>query len=49
MLLESDTWRGLTLDDYGAWAGEIWHILVLRASRRSVHCYFGRRQLKTSL
>ncbi|KZT11383.1 uncharacterized protein LAESUDRAFT_755040 [Laetiporus sulphureus 93-53] len=33
-LLEPDVWRGLTLNEYHSWAGEIWHILVLRASRR---------------
>ncbi|KAI0928780.1 hypothetical protein AcV7_008835 [Taiwanofungus camphoratus] len=34
MLLEPDVWRGLTLNDYNVWACQIWHILVLRASRR---------------
>ncbi|KAF5380845.1 hypothetical protein D9615_003925 [Tricholomella constricta] len=34
MLLEPDVWRGLSIDDYTAWAQEIWHILVLRATRR---------------
>ncbi|TFK54918.1 hypothetical protein OE88DRAFT_1710679 [Heliocybe sulcata] len=34
MLLEPDVWRGLTMSDYELWANEIWHILVLRASRR---------------
>ncbi|KAI8998714.1 hypothetical protein BD414DRAFT_475857 [Trametes punicea] len=33
-LLEPDVWRGLSLADYDLWAGEIWHILALRASRR---------------
>ena len=33
-LLEPDVWRGLGLADYNLWAGEIWHILALRASRR---------------
>lgn len=36
MLLEPDVWRGLTLNDYNVWACQIWHILVLRASRRFV-------------
>jgi len=40
MLLEPDVWRGLTLNDYVAWAGEIWHILVLRASRRGQNRLF---------
>jgi len=34
MLLEPDVWRGLPLTDYLSWANQIWHILVLRASRR---------------
>ncbi|KAG6890724.1 hypothetical protein C0995_005097 [Termitomyces sp. Mi166 len=34
MLLEPDVWRGLTINDYTAWAQEIWHILVVRATRR---------------
>ncbi|KAH0583911.1 hypothetical protein H2248_009503 [Termitomyces sp. 'cryptogamus'] len=34
MLLEPDVWRGLTINDYTTWAQEIWHILVLRATRR---------------
>ncbi|KAJ7582745.1 hypothetical protein C8J56DRAFT_791650 [Mycena floridula] len=34
IILEPDVWRGLTLDDYVAWAQEVWHILVLRATRR---------------
>ncbi|KAI0374802.1 hypothetical protein BV20DRAFT_986672 [Pilatotrama ljubarskyi] len=33
-LLEPDVWRGLSIADYNLWAGEIWHILALRASRR---------------
>ncbi|KAI0637056.1 hypothetical protein C8Q77DRAFT_1095769 [Trametes polyzona] len=33
-LLEPDVWRGLNITDYNLWAGEIWHILALRASRR---------------
>ncbi|PCH38233.1 hypothetical protein WOLCODRAFT_64717 [Wolfiporia cocos MD-104 SS10] len=33
-LLEPDVWRGLTMNQYNAWANEIWHILVLRAGRR---------------
>jgi len=33
-LLDPDVWRGLDMDDYYSWASEIWHILVLRASRR---------------
>ncbi|KAI0362002.1 hypothetical protein OH77DRAFT_1416202 [Trametes cingulata] len=33
-LLEPDVWRGLNIADYNLWAGEIWHILALRASRR---------------
>ncbi len=34
ILLEPDIWRGLTLNDYSQWASQIWHIIVLRASRR---------------
>ncbi|KAF8077980.1 hypothetical protein FPV67DRAFT_1463707 [Lyophyllum atratum] len=34
MLLDPDVWRGLSINDYTAWAHEIWHILVLRATRR---------------
>ncbi|KAK7693589.1 hypothetical protein QCA50_003158 [Cerrena zonata] len=34
MLLRPDVFTGLTLNDYNTWASEIWHILVLRASRR---------------
>ncbi|THH12641.1 hypothetical protein EW146_g7506 [Bondarzewia mesenterica] len=34
MLLEPDVWRGLNISDFGQWATQIWHILVLRASRR---------------
>ncbi|CAL1704828.1 unnamed protein product [Somion occarium] len=34
MLLHPDIFTGLTLTDYNTWAAEIWHILVLRASRR---------------
>ncbi|GLB34986.1 putative microtubule associated protein [Lyophyllum shimeji] len=34
MLLDPDVWRGLSINDYTAWACEIWHILVLRATRR---------------
>ncbi|OCH95526.1 hypothetical protein OBBRIDRAFT_816439 [Obba rivulosa] len=33
-LLDPDVWRGLDMNDYYSWANEIWHILVLRASRR---------------
>ncbi|KAI0664893.1 hypothetical protein C8Q70DRAFT_1049092 [Cubamyces menziesii] len=43
-LLEPDVWRGLGLADYNLWAGEIWHILALRASRRGQQ-----RQLKEYL
>ncbi|KAH8980949.1 hypothetical protein EDB86DRAFT_2978203 [Lactarius hatsudake] len=34
ILLEPDIWRGLSLNDYSQWASQIWHIIVLRASRR---------------
>ncbi|KAI0064595.1 hypothetical protein BV25DRAFT_1822992 [Artomyces pyxidatus] len=34
MLLEPDIWRGLSITDYARWAAQIWHVLVLRASRR---------------
>jgi hypothetical protein len=34
MLLDSGTWRGITLADYGVWASEVWHILALKAVRR---------------
>ncbi|KZT68114.1 hypothetical protein DAEQUDRAFT_339649 [Daedalea quercina L-15889] len=33
-LIDPDVWRGLYMIDYNTWANEIWHILVLRASRR---------------
>ena len=33
-LIDPDVWRGLYIIDYHTWANEIWHILVLRASRR---------------
>ncbi|KAJ7905458.1 hypothetical protein B0H14DRAFT_2660330, partial [Mycena olivaceomarginata] len=33
-LLQPSVWRGLTLVDYNLWAHEVWHILVLRATRR---------------
>jgi len=36
ILLEPDVWRGIPLNDYVLWANEVWHILVLRASRRCV-------------
>jgi len=39
VLLESDVWRGLSLHDYSQWASQIWHIMVLRASRRLSHFY----------
>jgi anaphase-promoting complex subunit 5 len=39
VLLEPDIWRGLNLHDYSQWASQIWHIIVLRASRRSSHLY----------
>ncbi|KAA1469483.1 hypothetical protein DENSPDRAFT_835114 [Dentipellis sp. KUC8613] len=34
MLLEPDVWRELSVGDLNQWALQIWHILVLRASRR---------------
>ena len=34
LLLHSETWRGLSLDQYQEWAIMIWHILALRSSRR---------------
>ncbi|CCL99134.1 uncharacterized protein FIBRA_01149 [Fibroporia radiculosa] len=34
ILLDPDVWRGLSIVHYNMWASEIWHILVLRASRR---------------
>ncbi|KAJ6496647.1 hypothetical protein C8R47DRAFT_349617 [Mycena vitilis] len=33
-LLQPSVWSGLSLVDYGLWAQEVWHILVLRATRR---------------
>jgi len=39
VLLEPDVWRGLSLHDYSQWASQIWHIIVLRASRRLSHFY----------
>ncbi|KAJ7172511.1 armadillo-type protein [Mycena filopes] len=33
-LLQPNVWRGLSLVDYGLWAQEVWHVLVLRATRR---------------
>ncbi|TFY63984.1 hypothetical protein EVJ58_g2910 [Rhodofomes roseus] len=35
-LIDPDVWRGLYMTDYHIWANEIWHILVLRASRRCI-------------
>lgn len=37
MLFEPNVWRGLSMNNYNLWAAEIWHILVLRATRRPVH------------
>lgn len=37
MLLEPDVWRGIPMTDYLSWANQIWHILVLRATRRQVY------------
>ncbi|EIN07406.1 hypothetical protein PUNSTDRAFT_105115 [Punctularia strigosozonata HHB-11173 SS5] len=35
MLLEPSVWQNLaTMPDYNLWANEVWHILVLRATRR---------------
>lgn len=34
MLLDPDVWIGLEIADYQMWATQIWHIFVLRASRR---------------
>ncbi|KAI0093630.1 hypothetical protein BDY19DRAFT_918021 [Irpex rosettiformis] len=34
MLLDTDVWQGLDMSDYEQWATQIWHILMLRASRR---------------
>ena len=34
VLLHSETWRGLSLDQYQEWSIMIWHILALRSSRR---------------
>ncbi|EPQ58152.1 hypothetical protein GLOTRDRAFT_120003 [Gloeophyllum trabeum ATCC 11539] len=35
MLLDPDTWRGLSVIDYEhLWASELWHVLALRAARR---------------
>jgi anaphase-promoting complex subunit 5 len=39
VLLEPNVWRGLSLHDYSQWASQIWHIIVLRASRRLSHFY----------
>lgn len=36
MLIDPSVWSGLTIADCQLWASEIWHILVLRASRRCV-------------
>ncbi|KAJ7709939.1 armadillo-type protein [Mycena rosella] len=33
-LLQPSVWRGLSLVDYSLWAQEVWHVLVLRATRR---------------
>ncbi|KAG6879514.1 hypothetical protein C0992_001847 [Termitomyces sp. T32_za158] len=40
LLLQPNVWRGLTINDYTAWAQEIWHILVLRATRRGQDRHF---------
>ncbi|TEB35906.1 hypothetical protein FA13DRAFT_1727451 [Coprinellus micaceus] len=34
LLLEPATWQGLTMNDHGSWAHEIWNILAMRAIRR---------------
>jgi hypothetical protein len=36
VLLHTDTWRGITFAQYHTWAAEVWHVLVLRASRMYV-------------
>jgi anaphase-promoting complex subunit 5 len=36
MLLKPDVWRGLSSANYLIWANQLWHILMLRASRRCV-------------
>jgi anaphase-promoting complex subunit 5 len=38
-LLQPSVWRGLSMVDYSLWAQEVWHILVLRATRRCV-CFW---------
>jgi hypothetical protein len=40
ILIQPDTWRGLDFVQYPEWASHIWHILVLRASRRSARFMF---------
>ena len=40
ILLEPDVWRGLSLHDYSQWASQIWHVLVLRGSRRLSHFFY---------
>ncbi|KAI9566459.1 hypothetical protein HD554DRAFT_2115980 [Boletus coccyginus] len=40
LLLHSETWRGLSLDQYQEWAIMIWHVLALRSSRKSQRRFF---------
>ncbi|KAH7930808.1 ARM repeat-containing protein [Leucogyrophana mollusca] len=34
MVMHPDAWRGMSMDSYALWAYQVWHILVLRATRR---------------
>ncbi|KAI0695904.1 hypothetical protein BC835DRAFT_1272629 [Cytidiella melzeri] len=34
LLLNPDVWCGIDMADYEQWAAQIWHVLMLRASRR---------------
>jgi anaphase-promoting complex subunit 5 len=34
VLLDPSVWQGITLNDYVIWANQVWHVLILRASRR---------------
>ncbi|KAF8136324.1 hypothetical protein EV363DRAFT_1395442 [Boletus edulis] len=40
LLLHTETWQGLSLDQYQEWAIVIWHILALRGSRRCQRRFF---------
>ncbi|KIJ69430.1 hypothetical protein HYDPIDRAFT_185206 [Hydnomerulius pinastri MD-312] len=40
LLVNPETWRGISLDEYQEWATMIWHVLALRTSRRGQQRFF---------